>query len=498
MPSQSSGCVDPHILGSPGSRPGTRNEVSLGTREIEGLLCLVITALLVLPASTAVADDPPVWGLSPYQVRILIASDGSPGWPDVDELCESLPELAVRFVGGAWRLECLPASAELRRRVATVGLQYGGESREAAATAKFLAGENRGGEPHDGEHRPVAGPSADAGGQPVDKVILVSLRDDGAHRTLVARELDLAWRIWGPAIQQTHDGARPLARDVMRAAARAFCPTARLRKVEGDRVTIRSRVAGIPPIDKDLLPFRPGTAARVVGPVDGKATAVVPWTYLIVEEAGELDCVCRIVSRYQSPLQSLETASLDGWVALEARPPRAATRLQVTWTDKSVPLPGCEIFGSAVERDPGGPDEFLGRTDRAGRVTIASLPRGLRWLELRVGQAPLVRVPILPGLDRELELGLDLDAAGLQSLAAVARFDSQLAEALARRDLYQARIKQLADAGKSDEARQVTSQFEQWKRAERERLQAIVDREFAKEGSRLGPSRKQRLDEHLR
>ncbi len=88
--------------------------------------CLFALAGVLVAVAAVRAADPPLpaaWELSPYRIKLIVAVDAGTGLAGsvADELPADLAARVAAVVGGAWRVEVVPPSAELRHAMLADG-----------------------------------------------------------------------------------------------------------------------------------------------------------------------------------------------------------------------------------------------------------------------------------------------------------------------------------------------------------------------------------------
>jgi hypothetical protein len=138
-------------------------------------------------------------------------------------------------------------------------------------------------------------------------------------------------------------------------------------------------------------------------------------------------------------------------MALRVRPRLSETVLRIAPRgDLLNPLAGyrCDLLPRLATLDDPVTDRIELVTDRQGRVTIPADPaQPLKFLQVYSGQALLARVPILPGLKKEMELDVPDDRARLSVEGEVALLQSELIDIVARREVLMARTRAAVEKG---------------------------------------------------
>lgn len=375
------------------------------------LLGLFLSLVASRPASAQSA--PTAWELSPYRIKLIAAAD--PGSESLEEtLTADLLARSAAVVGGAWRIEVLPPTSELRKKFV---------SSLSAVTAEDL---------------PAAALDA-------DKVLLIGVRPAGGGYRVEAREFDTLTQLWNVTVAAEAAQPRELGPRAFQALLRSFAPLARIESTEGQTATLRLRASAIARRDRNLPAVLPGSAFRPVlvksdtkGALEAGSGEVLAGVYLSPTGASGGLLTCRIdagtgsqaIPEYHPHRQRL---------ALAISPGAFSTQLKLVGRgEAAAPLEGYDVLD--------GPD-LLGRTDRRGLVTVPPGKDTLRMLTIRRGEATLAHLPIVPGLTPEVTLPVAGDDGSLALEAQIAALEDALIDLVARRQVLAARIRAAAKSG---------------------------------------------------
>ncbi|MEX2559599.1 MAG: hypothetical protein WD403_06770, partial [Pirellulales bacterium] len=289
------------------------------------------------------ADAQSVWDLTPYRIRVLMAVDNQPDF--TERLAESmravLAERTDTAVGAAWILQSEPAPDDLRPALLD-GL--------AALSV---------------EQVPQSLVELEA-----DKLIFVTLTAGQGGWTIGARELDLETRLLGTTVSRHVPQRQLLGEEAFQAVLAAFAPLARIEHVDGDKVQLRLRAGGFPPLDPTLSWIGPGSVLRPViryNDRHGKPRRIEPleWTFMAVESLAGAELTSTLHSGLRSPLSGRRRGPVEQ-VALAVRPSGLPTRLVLkSRTDPQRRLAGYEVYSHPPHATA---THLIGRTDGQGEL----------------------------------------------------------------------------------------------------------------------------------
>jgi hypothetical protein len=357
-------------------------------------------------------------------VRAVVALDVPGGISE--QLAGSLPTYLERRVtaaiGPVWTFKVDLATGALRHRVLT----------EVDAQA---------------EKPPVDIPWSD-----VDKLILIVLRGGSDGYSLTAREFDTYVQHWGTPIRRTTRQTETLSENVFSILCQAFAPLAQFELVPDDEkhVTLKPRGAAL---------SRPGAAEPWIAPGDvflpilrrtsrggqlvENGIMPVPWTFLEVIENTEKNpqTVAQIQSGTRRPFGIRRQGRVDQLaLAVRSDPAKSVVRIR-SRISKDKPLAGYEVF---AQTDPQKPDALarLGATGRDGTLDIPPAKEKVRILIVKNGGRLLARLPVVPGVQPEIDVPLPDDDARLAAETRLSALREDLIDVVARRNILMARVRQ--------------------------------------------------------
>lgn len=401
---------------------------------------LTLFPLLALSLAGVKADEAaPAWELLPYRIQLLIAVEADASLPPKleQELAAELPARAASAVGGAWRLECGSAPAELRHSI-------------LHSLAKVAANDL---------------PAASKKG---DKVMLLGVAAGANGYVVRARELDLLTGLWNAVSTRKVRQSGAVKQEVLWCLLSAFAPQARIEKVEDKIVTLRLRAAALARKDSNLSLVLSGTVFRpVLVKSDARGTLVagsaepIGWTYLIPTEAKVASS--QFATRIETGLSGTvipEYHPLRNRLALGISASQDSTTIKLAAEGSAAPLEGYEL--AAQETELGGkPGKIisLGHSGTDGVVTVPPGSTAVRSLLVRHGSEVLTRLPLVPGLAEEITLTLPDDRPRLAVEIALGRIQDDVVDLVARREVLASRLRAASSAGNTAAADKLKEQL---------------------------------------
>jgi hypothetical protein len=379
----------------------------------------LLVSLVALAAAAARGADAPSWGLSPYRVHLLVAIE--PGGSLAPDVAADLPAQAAgnlrTALGAAGRVELHAPTPELRTAML---------ADLPALTAADLPAEQLQG----------------------DKVLLVAIGERAGGWRVQARELDVTTGIWNATL--TREVAHPahLLASVSRALLAAFAPLARIESAEEGAALLNFRGGALAKPGRGL-PISSGTVFRPLllksdsrGNVEPGSATPIPWTYLTITNASGGGANCRVETGLAGNPIPAYHPHRPRW-ALAVAPPTGTTQLRlVTSGVAGAPLEGCDVLAQPADIPGNDLWQRIGASDARGIVAVPAGKSVLQLLQVRQGQRPLARVPIVAGLTAELSLALPDDSQRVELEQSLAEVQDELVDLAARREALVARTKQ--------------------------------------------------------
>ncbi len=394
---------------------------------------LVAVAGVLGPARLTSAQA--AWELTPYRVAILLAADPSPPWSEAlrADLGQQLLARVEAHIGPAWDARLVEPDDELRRAL--------------LADPKALVPEHLPAVLRDLKH--------------ADKVFLVVVHSAPDGFDVIAREFDVRTAQLGIPVAAVARQAGKLCDACYWAVSRAFAPLARVVAVERDQVTLRVRAGTLAAMRPGAPTVQPQDVLRpVLRQVDrqGKlrAVATVPWTFVTVDKVQQAEVIGTLYTGLRSALSSRRRGRVEQLALAVVAPDRPTVLRVVSRTGTQRPLAGYDIFAHAPhEKRP----QWVGRTNRQGRLDISPAQPALRVLLIKHGDQVLARLPMVPGLEPELTAAIADDDGRLEGEGFVLGLEDELIDLVTQREVLMARARAKAAAGQFDEALRLLGQI---------------------------------------
>lgn len=385
---------------------------------------LLTAACMALSAGPAAAAAKTPWQLARYRIQVLVAVDAASDLPAQfqADLCAALPARSDALLGGPWNLTAAPAPAELHDRMLS--------ALEAI--------------PADALPKPAA---------EVDKLMLVAVAAVGPAYQVAAREFDVRTQAFGGAVRLAVTQPAKLRDAAMQAVVKAFAPLALIHAADKDQLRLRVRASAIPARDPSINLVKPGTALRpVIRYSDGRTTPL-PWTALVVEQAGPEEARARMIT-------GLKT-SLFGYSGPAAEP--LALGITAAPVNLSLQSPRDAKIGrpvyDVVSTDTKTP--FVVRANSQGSAAVPG--DGMRIVEVRSGQQAVARVPLVAGGDATASLAVAADARLLEAESYLAAAQDELADLVALRQVLLSGGEKALDSKRLSDAKAALAELQSLK-----------------------------------
>ena len=302
-----------------------------------------------------------------------------------------------------------------------------------------------------------------------DKFVALKVSAVPTGYRISARELDIATRIWSQTA--TKDVER--STDVLSASVDLLCdvfvPLVNIVSVNEKEVVAQVKAGALVPPKES--PRRWNSPTRVnlgdvllpyirkmdrAGKVPEKGIEPVRYTVLLVREMTESVVTCDTFSGYSQPFNT-RRSSRTQQLALVARSNQGSTTLRAhERKSPDKPLIGYEIFARRPGEDS---SEYVGRTDWRGMVEIPKSDTTVRLLFIKSGTRVLAKLPVVPGLQKVVEVGLRNDEARLEAEGFLLGVQESLVDLVARREILAARINSRIENKKLDEAESLLNEL---------------------------------------
>ncbi|QDU28188.1 hypothetical protein ETAA8_32880 [Anatilimnocola aggregata] len=390
-----------------------------------------LSPLSATRAQGTAAEVATSWELTPYHIQLAVFVEPSARLlPNVEAALQAqLIAQANATLGGPWQVSAADKFAALRSHLLLTLI--------------------------DVDALPLQFPANDKSGP--DKVLLVTVREQGGKIDICAREWDVTCQAWNVPVVRTTQQVGRLPAEASAAIVAAFAPLARIDAVDQDKVTLKLKAGNIPRRDGTYLTigstpaFRPFILARAGEQQAPSGTAVlVPWTYL----APQMSTVVTTGTKRANFRAKLHTG-LRGTILPEYHPRQVRLALGISQgsavtTVKLVdeatsaqPLEGYEVIAQALATSNVSAEKpRLGASDRNGELIIPPTTTGLQRLTVKHGGEELVSVPFIAGLQSRLQLALASDRRRLELAAALAELNDDLLDLVAKQGILALQMKE--------------------------------------------------------
>lgn len=395
--------------------------------------CLICAVAALLSASPSQAADRSIWQMLPYDVKIIVALDPAPPLtPQLrEELLTCLNERIEQTIGSTWNTTIEPAPSALR----------GAMLRDIDAVTP--------------EQIKVPYPAP-------DKILLLAVKclPDGLE--VNARDFDIRTNIISSPVSRPVCQIGVLGDAMLDAVLSCFAPLAYIDGVkkiingvkQKQIATIRPKASALPPRDPNLVFINKDDVfwpIKRINDRDGnlRQAEPVPWTFLTVDKNSPGETLCTIHTGLRTPIHKRGGRRVE-MLALRVIPTKRSTVLSL----KSRTAPHEPLFGYYVySRVPGKKAAtLLGRTDRRGRFVVPPGDHLIRVLLIRNGREPLARMPMVPGLEKELSTEIAKDDLRLWTEGYIFGLQEELVDIVVRRIIYMTLIRVRMDEGKIKQA----------------------------------------------
>jgi hypothetical protein len=413
---------------------------SCGNSLCVGLLGAAAFSLAVVACAAGPAK---YWDIDPYRIHATLAID-APG-ELADELAAELPQYietrAASSVGAIWRLQLELSTGAARRRLLGGMDALGDEELSAATTA-------------------------------ADKLVWLSIRATPWGYELAGREYDRYVQRWSATLRSGTRQRDALPEQLFALLRRVVAPLAQFQvdSEDDDRVVLTMRGAALPCRSAD---FQWTSSDEVFQPILRRTTRegelvengiqAVPWTYIEAIDEGESQSAAgrlagRVHSGTRRPLGVRRRGRIEQVaIALRADPQTAVARMR-SRSEPDKPLTGYEVF---VQNTNEAATHLIGLSDERGEIRIEPGPTPIRLLYVKSGGELLARLPVVPGIDDQLDVPLVDDEPRLRAAARMAAMREDLVDLVARRNIYMARVRQQIEEKNWPRARQLLESLDE-------------------------------------
>lgn len=389
------------------------------------ICCLLCTVTALLSAESASAADKSIWQMLPYDVKILVALDQCPPLtPKLrEELLAGLSERIDATIGATWNTTIEPAPPALR------GLLL----RDIDAVTV--------------DQIPAFKP-------PPDKVLLLAVKCLPGGLEVNARDFDVRTNTISSLVTRPVSQIGVLGDAMLDAVLSSFAPLAYIDRVKKKDVLIRPKASALPPRDPNLSFIHIDDVFLPIKRINDKEgnlrkAEAVAWTFLTVERVLSGETTCKLHSGLRSPLYKRGGRRVES-LALRVIPTDRSTVLTLkSRTEPHEPLSGYDVYS----RVPGKKTATrLGQTNRLGRFEVPPGEHIIRVLLIKNGSEPLYRMPMVPGLERELTQEIAKDDLRLWAEGFMYSMQEEFIDIVIRRIIFMTLIRARMESGKIEQA----------------------------------------------
>lgn len=423
----------------------------------------LLAGLLALCAGPAAAQT---WEYSPYNIRLWVAVETTPGTIGlVDEVGREVA-LGARLASGVvWRVFPEPAPPGLQVDLLTRLESLSPEQLYAAVPDAFQI------DAQDFAGRYIA---ADGDGErlKVDKLVIAAVRESEAGYQIEVRELDVATRQWSDLFTGVAAQRAAVPGVVLSNVIRAIRPLAKVERVEGRSLIARLRGSGLIVSPDSPAAIGKGQVMTPVvrrnkrngEPLDNGIYAPA-WSYVAIDERENTTIRGTISSGYGSVIP-VKGGPRTERLLLGLSPRYNATRLDLRARvppspgkgppPLGRPLPGYEVYVKELGAET---TELVGLTDWEGGIELTRAENPLRLFYIKNGGQMVARLPLVVGHQPQMTASVLDDDPRLAAEAYIKSLQSRVTDLVARRHILEVRIRAKLSKGEFAEARQLVAEF---------------------------------------
>jgi len=295
-----------------------------------------------------------------------------------------------------------------------------------------------------------------------DKVVLLAVAPDAEAYRVTARELDVRnGRQWSETFALPAETLDQIRGKAWQAMFEVAAPLPQIERAVKKEVVLRLKAGALRPPDPRLLPVRPEDVFLPVTRFDDqqgnpRRISTLPWTFLSVRAITPRALACRLHTGLRASLSGRRRGRVQQ-LALAVVPPQEPSTLvlqerlepgELAEGAEPKPLAGYEVFAHPPHSKS---TTRLGHSDRRGRIVIPPGENPLQILLVRNGSEPLVRLPVVPGLQRELFAAVPNDDQRLAVEGFITGLQERLVDLVTRRQVLLTRAAARIDGAISDQ-----------------------------------------------
>jgi len=437
-----------------------------------------LAAIVLLWPAVAGAADQSVWPLTPYQVRVFVAlAPEAPLTPRLE--ADLLADLSARIeavVGPPWNVTMSAPPPALRRDKPKLQRSARPKRDEFADLRRDML---YGLDTLQADKIPIPSPEP-------DKILFVAVTVVPGGLKVTARDFDVHTRTLSYPVTRPVWQIGSLCDASLDALLSAFAPLARVDRIERDGkdsiAVLRVKAAGLPIRDPSLKILQAGDVFRPLVCYKNRdnkylGTSRSRWSLCVVEKIAPEEVRCRVHSGVRGAEMPTRGKGRAESLALRVQSPGGSTMVLLqSRVPPKKPLAGCDVY--AYPPDKKDAVALVGQTDRRGLLLVPSLKGSpARVLLVKNGNALLAKLPIVPGLERQVTAEIPNDDQRLGAEGFITGLQEELFDIVARQKIFVAMIKNRVDAKQFDKAAELIDKLRGLPTAQQLNLQLVSEQE---------------------
>jgi hypothetical protein len=407
--------------------------------------------------------------MRPYRIRAWLEVDAELPKEIETSIRGDLAAFVESYLGRAWQFEIAkPPESVTTGKLPTNAKPTGALSTSAASAQSSSASATSGDVSSDSAGLVVPGDD-------YDKTFRIQIQNEtdrarfGRSVILEVQEFDSATEQWGPTARRSLRLDERLTWLVFETVYGQFRPTGIVSSREDDEMVLlqirgfalQSGADALPVVPTGM-PFRVYREFRTRGKPPLRTE--VPWTYLVYREpaADKLKARCDVASSLRHPL-SARTRGASRLVAIASSVAEGAqtTVRYVTSDSEPRPIVGVEVYIRLFDRPATFP---IGSTDRDGNIVVRTdnIPIAAnRPVYLVLGSTTVSQwaFPLVPGDRERIEAAVHIEPWLIELDSRIRALQDEIVDTVARRNLLNVRLRQLAEQNAGDEAKKAASEI---------------------------------------
>ena len=245
---------------------------------------------------------------------------------------------------------------------------------------------------------------------------------------------------------------------------------------------LRVKAAGLPTRDPNLKLLQPGDVFRPLTCLRNRDNKFLGssrsrWSLCIVEKISPEEVRCRVQSGMRGGEMPTKGKGRAESLALRVQSPGGSTKVLLqSRVEPKKPLVGCDIY--AYPPDKKDAVALIGQTDRRGLLLVPSLKGSqVRVLLVKDGNALLAKLPIVPGLERQLTAEIPNDDQRLGAEGFITGLQEELFDLVARQKILAAMIHRRIEEKQFDKAAELVDQLRRLPTAQQFNMRLVAEQE---------------------